>query len=231
MPDKNHSGGIAFDGTCVWVAKSTSKKVKAISLIRIYEAALLGGNYVLKNYDAVIDVDCTASFITAYNGSLWVGTFTEKGNSTLTEYKTEYSLLSVTAEKGTVYTIPSKAQGAAFFTENDTTYLAVTSSYGRTLSSKLYLFTVADDGIKMVRKLKAPAMLEEIDYDGGDIYSLFESAATEYSTKSNKCLHPVDVVTVLKSSSLASVAGISGLEKVSVFFASLMMKINAVIYK
>lgn len=231
MPDKNHSGGIAFDGTLVWVAKSTSKKVKGIALIQIYTAAMLGGNYVLKNYDAVIDTDCTASFITAYDDSLWVGTFTEKGNSTLTQYKISYSLTSVSAEKGIVYTVPSKAQGAAFFTENETTYLAVTASYGRTLSSKLYLFTVAEDGIKMVRKLSAPPMLEEIDYSDGVLYSVFESAATEYSTKSNKCLQPVDVITVLDSQKLASVAGISGIEKISVFFASLIMKINALIYK
>lgn len=229
MPDKNHSGGIAFDGRTVWVAKSTSKKVKGISMLRIIDAIVTGGNYVLNNYDAVIDIDCTASFITAYDGSLWVGTFTEKGNSTLTQYKVNYSRTA--AEKGVVYTVPSKAQGAAFFTENDTTYLAVTASYGRTLSSKLYLFTVSEDGIKIARKLSAPPMLEEIDYSDGVLYSVFESAATEYSTKSNKCLQPVDVITVLNSQKLAAVAGISGFEKISVFFASLMMKINALIYK
>lgn len=226
MPDKNHSGGIAFDGTMVWVAKSTSKKVKGIAILRIYEAALMGGNYVLSDYDAVLDVDCTASFITADNDSLWVGTFTEKGNSSVTEYKINYSLLNVTAEKGVVYTVPSKAQGAAFIENDNGKYLAVTASYGRTLSSKLYVFKVENDSLTMVRRIKAPSMLEEIDLSDGCVYSVFESAATEYCTNAfNKCFNPVDVITVLDSDKLTS-ENVSFFENISIIFARLLMQIR-----
>lgn len=226
MPDKNHSGGIAFDGTMVWVAKSTSKKVKGIAFSRINDAAIRGGNYVLSDYDAVINVNDAASFITADNGSLWVGTFSEKSNSSVTQYKIDYSLHGVKAEAGVAYTLPAKAQGAAFIENENGKYLAVSSSYGRHFPSMLYVFKIENDSPVMVRAIIAPPMLEEIELSGGYVYSVFESAATKYCMNFfNRCLNPVDVVTVLDADKLTN-ENAPFFEKISIGFSRLVMRIR-----
>ncbi|MCC8029948.1 MAG: hypothetical protein LIO75_09200 [Lachnospiraceae bacterium] len=75
LPDKNHVGGIAFDGSSVWVAKSTSRRLSEISREQIEAAAVSGQSvFELKEYDSEFNCGVIASFIGYQDDRLWVGT-------------------------------------------------------------------------------------------------------------------------------------------------------------
>ena len=72
LPERNHAGGIAFDGKHIWVARSTSGYVSAISYETLKKAASCGQqSFRLEAYDLNIYVGVTASFVTYYKGYLW----------------------------------------------------------------------------------------------------------------------------------------------------------------
>ena len=83
LPDKNHVGGIAFDGKTIFVAKSTDKQISKIAydkVERLAELALVSGVRTSKiDYDETLDVNRNASFVTVRENEgekeLWIGTF------------------------------------------------------------------------------------------------------------------------------------------------------------
>lgn len=171
LPDANHVGGITFDGTYVWIAKSATGYISGIPYESLKTAAESGReSYVLEDYERQVYVGQRASFITYGNGLIWVGTYeSEFGkNGILAGYRlgtevsdgkgegieSEAACLSagegrgeaetgeVAAKREWVFSIPSHAQGAAFLEQEGKQYLAVTASYGRYWDSKVYLFEV-----------------------------------------------------------------------------------------
>lgn len=205
LPDQTHAGGLAFDGTYVWIAKGKEKACSAISYDIIDKAARSGHVCVkLDEYTATVDCGIRASYLSYFRGQLWIGTCTEKATDgnlrrfAITADREGNLLLLQTAQ----IRVPGHANGLTFAQVNDTLCMAVNCSWSRYLSSKIYLYEVTEQGNALVFKKhghkKFPPMLEESFTDGNYVYVVFESAATRYSTLFyHKCIMPVDRVCAL----------------------------------
>lgn len=210
LPDVNHVGGITYDGKRVWIAKSTTRQCSVIDYDVIKRAAESGeSSYFLEEYTQNADCGAVASFITYYDGRIWVGTYSNRnsGMGTLRSYDVieGEQLRLVNREQ---ITIPGFANGVAF-TENDgNTYMAVSTSKGRYFHSEIYFYKVAKDisGQNLYYNYgacKFPPMAEEFVCDGENTYFLFESSATCYSTGTYAgCSYPVDRICALSTMEL-----------------------------
>ena len=208
LEDKNHVGGIAYDGEYVWIAKSGDCALSAISYARIKLAADAGEDCVSVYYDDTYAISCRASFVTYYDGLLWVGVF-EKADSMVSvlrgfEFHDKEGVTGL-LQKDELF-LPEQANGAAITKINGHVCLIVDTSYGRLKASKVHVYELSMDENNFetaVCLLKAeyefPPMLEEVEFNGQDIYYVFESAATAYATGwSFRCKYPVDRVCVTK---------------------------------
>lgn len=184
LPDKNHVGGLATDGKVIYVAKSTNKQVSVITMAQIDNILATKSLSVKVKYDYTVDCNCTASFVTYFDNTLWVGVFNEKANGELNAFSVNNKTFELT--KKLTLEIPAKANGACFTEIDGEICLAVNTSYGRKNPSQIYLFGVTDYGTgKMVitekgRYLSPPTVQNSCVYEG-KVYYLYESAATCYS--------------------------------------------------
>lgn len=206
LEDKNHVGGIAYDGEFVWIAKSGDCALSAISYDRIKLAADAGEDCVSVYYDDTYAISCRASFVTYYDGLLWVGVFEKADNRVSVlrgfEFHDKEGVTGL-LQKDELF-LPEQANGAAITKVNGHICLIVDTSYGRLKASKVHVYELSMDENNFesaVCLLKAeydfPPMLEEVECNGRDIYYVFESGATTYSTKwSFRCKYPVDRVCV-----------------------------------
>lgn len=173
LPDKNHVGGIAYDGNNIYIAKSTDKEVSIISYEKIknlveqlQKSGQKTGNI---KYDRNESVRNNASFITTRNNNgqveIWVGTFAGIGKEAILENYTFLDDGSLQFE--TSLKIEKFANGASFFQIDGTEYLLVTSSLGRNFDSRLFMSKIEQNKDGEISKSKAisfimPPMLEEI---------------------------------------------------------------------
>ena len=198
LPDKNHVGGITFDGEYIWIAKSSSGYCSGISYETIQEAVDAGEKcYTLSNYEENVYCGVTASFLTYDKEYLWIGTFQTKGKGTLACYRIMKGASERYLQKEDTIEIPSYAQGVSFLETAGRTYMILTASRGRHRDSNIYFYEMQKKKneicLEEKGKYKFPPMAEEVTSDGEYTYFLFESAATCYSTKKyKKCTYPVD---------------------------------------
>ncbi len=213
LPERNHAGGIAFDGKHIWVARSTSGYVSAISYETLKKAASCGQqSFRLEAYDLNIYVGVTASFVTYYKGYLWVGTYRtyfdgpgsfaayrisditakekfgpEKKFGPEESFDPEKNRVSQPLHPKVILEIPSYVQGAQFLERGKCVYLILAASSGRYADSVIYVYQQDKQGQDMSLKLRNkycfPPMVETLCSDGQMTYFLFESAATCYSTR------------------------------------------------
>lgn len=184
LPDSNHVGGLASDGENLFVAKSTDKQVSIITSKQIDKAMGSKSMTVSAEYDVSLDCDCTASFVTYYDGILWVGVFNEKENGELNGFTVDGKFTALS--KIVSVEIHAKANGACFAKVNDGMCLAVNSSYGRKNPSKIYLYSVSDYGTSDMAlnekdKYTTPPTVQNSCVYDGRVYYIYESAATCYS--------------------------------------------------
>lgn len=203
--DKSHVGGITFDGEYVWVAKGGNRKVEAYryedlkSLVRRYEESTFLGKPAYEFMG-----DATSSFIACYEDNIWVGTHNENSDErgVLVGYSLDNADNAGLNDSHQIIVIPPLANGAAFMEVDGVVYLAVTTSYGRHKDSLLHIYKAkfSDEEVldfQEYKILKLPPMAEEICVNGEQIYFLFESGATTYSTvESYKCNNIVTTVRV-----------------------------------
>ena len=209
LPDDNHVGGIAFDGQLIWIALSKTQKLGVIRFEDLVSTLTNDGGSVEISFYTKVSCDCIASFVTYYDRKLWVGVCDSDNNGTGT--MTVFDILGSTVDDLELsgvreFTIPIRANGAAFAQIDGELCLAVNSSYGRDEEkhkSKTHLYSVNfendyDHGILIDKGLFVlPPMAEEICIDGSDVYTLFESGATPYCTlEGNKCNDVVDRVCI-----------------------------------
>ena len=195
-----HVGGIAFDGNdTVWVSAG-EKNVRSLLISQINEA-------VNKAFDEETNARCRdsiavtlgkkvlcedqASFLTWYEGMLWVGTCNDSSKGCLKGYTISGDDTGYVIEKKRTFTIVSKANGASFCNINGRTCLAVNSSERRkdglfapNYVSRMYLYEANIQGTTELTEhgyYTMPPMAEEIAVDGGKLYTIFESAASIYS--------------------------------------------------
>lgn len=184
LSDSNHVGGIACDGKVLYIAKSSDKEISVIKLSNIKKAIKAKSDSVKIKYNYTVDCGCTASFVTCYEGVLWVGVFNEKENGELVSFKVNSNNYKLTKKYS--LPIPAKANGACFTELDGEVCLAINTSYGRKNPSQIYLFSVESYGKNdMVITEKAryitPPTVQNCDIIDGKVYYLYESAATCYS--------------------------------------------------
>ena len=209
LPDRNHVGGIAFDGENIWIAKSTSGYLSVFSLKEVEKAVLSGeDSYLLEKYTENVYCGVTASFVTWYRDRLWVGTYRSGFNpGKLTCYRPVRTENGFQLQKTCSLDIPALAQGVAFLEEDGGTFMVLSTSGGRYRDSVIFLYEAGIRGnqvsLSLQEKYHFPPMSEELVSDGESVYILFESAATCYSTENyRKCMYPVDRVCALSGRKL-----------------------------
>ncbi len=181
MKKKSHLGGIAYDGSNIWICHSNSRTLERIPYEYVQkiaedapgyciDASALSDEYELKN---------TPSCITCYGGRVWVGTHTKIFGSEMLSYS--YDEESDTLTAFSRYNIPSKVQGIAF-DRNGQVYLSI--SYGRNNSSYLKVYTslllLTKHPDEPQVKVEMPPCSEEIAIADDNIYVVFESASRKY---------------------------------------------------
>ncbi len=210
LPDVTHAGGLAFDGTYVWVAKGKDRACSAISY-EVIEQAVRARKmcYKLEDYTATVGCGIRASFLAYEQGCLWIGTSTSKtrdGNlrrfEVTTDWKENLQLVQTAQMK-----IPAHANGITFSEIDGRLCMAVNCSFSRYFGSTVHLYEAKQQGNSLIFEHKGyysfPPMLEESFSDGEYVYFLFESAATCYSKKFyNKCMLPVDRVCAVNEKDL-----------------------------
>lgn len=217
MPDKNHSGGIATDGKNIYIAKD-KQGVAYFPCDIIETAAAAKGVYILESYTDISETIDTASLITYHDGKMWVGKFNEKEDSYLYDYTiNEDGSLT----RGSItYTLPKKLQGVSFFEARGKTWMLAACSYGRTNTSTVYIYEINNNEPTKTFEYVFPPMAEEVDVHDGTVYIIFESSATEYSTKESRCPTPVDRISALDTDKLTDKGATN---KTADFFARIRM--------
>lgn len=214
LPCKEHVGGLAFDGTNVWISNGNNK-ISSISYTTVQNVVAQNEDSVAIEFNKTVNIDIKPSFMTYYDGCLWVGTHEEKEKGDFNAYDISMLNDSETAVPRFYSHIPSKAQGALFVKFEDEPYLLLTRSLGRNTDKDGYIsqieFYNPDLSSSYVninkpqKTLLAPPMIEGIATDGDYIYCCFESASTIYSTiEGNLCDTPVDRICALDTLMLFS---------------------------
>ncbi|MDR0884133.1 MAG: hypothetical protein LBN05_05985 [Oscillospiraceae bacterium] len=208
LPAKPHAGGLAFDGTKLWIA-STDQGVARVRWADIREPLSKRGDARIQirlssaQYQSVKLVDQRASFCSYALDALWVGDYRTDGTATLTAYA-----LTQEGEDVPVLTqrfrckLPNYVQGAVPTRDERGDMLYLSRSSGRAGSvAELRICTLSVDTNTYAwqRSLALPPMSEDLAVQDGVLYINFESAATGYSTiAGNKCLYPTDRVCAIE---------------------------------
>ena len=200
VPGKPHLGGLAYDpvNQIIWASSNAKGIAQAIS----FTLESLEKYDLDKNREPVeIFQECNLygivrdSFMTYYQGSLYVGCFTKGTSSVLCRYSVGEDGRLVTqntedlgmdfemAVPRATARISEKAQGMAFYQD----HLLLSQSYG-VLPSQLLFFKDSDEHLFInevsVMEYKFPEKLEQIYVDGDYLYLLFESSAYAYRASS-----------------------------------------------
>ena len=205
LPTTAHVGGVAFDGTYLWV--SNGKNVSSIkySTLDSTVASAVSNNKksVAVKFYSTCSAGTTASFLTYSDGMLWIGEFKDKGDSSGKMYSYTVSSDGKTLKKKYYITLPDRIQGACF----KDGYLILSRSYNRNVSSSSYISELriykisepdSNGNIKknsVVKTIDLPPMVEGLVAGSNYMYMLFESGATKYykgSDGNGKCKYPID---------------------------------------
>ena len=205
LPSKAKVGGIAYDGTNVWISKGKAAASFPYSVIT--DAVNGGKSYTeLASYRSSYSLDSTASFMGYHNGILWIGTFSQS-SSTMKGYSiTNQSTLPSLTPTYTM-AIPSKTQGITFDVEGT---MILSRSY-RTKKAKsgyisqLRTYKPSFDAPKSSGKVlknaalkvtTMPPMVEGVAVYNTYTYALFSSSYYK------SCKYPVDRVIAMKTNKL-----------------------------
>lgn len=201
MDTKSHLGGIAYDGTNIWVCNSSKLSVERIPYDFICKAVIdyKGKCLDIRNMVEQYPVNLIPSCITYYDNQLWIATHAKYTNSQMISYVFDRTQNQLVFEN--IYHIPSKVQGIAF---DDNGRVLLSTSYGRKSSSYLKIYNSAGEMSKNVEKyiksIEMPPCSEGIDFDNQRLYVIFESAGKKYleGTDGNgKSIAPLDKILII----------------------------------
>ena len=184
-----HVGGLAYDirYNRLWICGQRGGKAElmVVSLRKLEAYPADATNPLVYDERVVLTQPRRASFVSYYDGSIYVGVFYAERKSRLYRYKLTWSgdLPERTARHATdTYSIPKLAQGVCLTSD----YLYVSQSYGHK-SSHIYVYRNEGEGeidtSKAVGSFELPPMLEDIDAADGALYTLHESGAAEYRNR------------------------------------------------
>lgn len=200
----SHLGGIAYDGTNVWICHSENWTLEKIPFYYIEKAVHLNisTNVDVSSGSSYYKIGNRPSCVTYYKGKLYVATQSSIFNSVMVAYKFDGKKLV----KKNKYTIPKNVQGVTF---NDESEVFLSTSYGRTKSSYLKVYRSLDSMNRNPKKFKLrvemPPCSEEIAVYGDDLFILFESAGAKYFTGTDGngiSKSPIDKILSLEINSL-----------------------------
>jgi hypothetical protein len=190
LPSKTHAGGLGFDGINLWIPTGT--KISSVPLTVVDEAVQSGEPYTWIDYGTTVSLGITASYITYYEGKLWVGSYNELSSTNMYSYVIENKSSDPSLSKADTIVMPTRVQGAAF---TSTGCLILSRScqlykglrgYMRQLDVYLPDYANAADGVislgEAVNTVAMPSMNEDIAISGTYLYVNFESGAFEKST-------------------------------------------------
>jgi len=204
MDARSHLGGIAFDGTYIWVCNSSKMALEKIpySFVRHMILENKGGFVDVRNLMEIYPVRNIPSTVSTYHGQLWVATHSIWTKGTMTGYLYNESSDELRAI-GSFY-VPQKVQGVAF-SEMGEVYLS--TSYGRRKNSFIKKYISINDMSKNVKEyqdiIELPPCSEGIAYENGKLYVVFESAGKKYlegTDGKGKSLAPLDKILVISTS-------------------------------
>ena len=206
LPSKAKVGGLAYDGTNVWVSKG--KAVASFPYSVITDAVNSGKKFTsLSSYRSVCTLDSTASFMGYYNNVLWIGTFKASASSTMKGYTLSNKETLPSLTPAYTMSVPSRTQGITFDVDGT---MVLTRSYRTKKAKDNYIsqvrtyrpsFASAGSSGKVLKNtalkvMKLPPMAEGVAIYGTYTYALFSSSY--YKT----CKYPVDRVLALKTNKL-----------------------------
>lgn len=200
LPGQPHVGGLAYDSEhqILWYSSNTQELAQAVSLTMEsienydYDAGRhpIATNQIASLYGIVRD-----SFMTFYDGCLYVGCFTKYTDSAIARYAVDdQGNLINTMDEGLgmnfgmavpldYSTISEQAQGMTFYNDK----LLLSHSFG-ILPSRVVFYEKSDKRLYVDENsavsYRFPERIEQIFVDGDDLYVLFESAAYAYSSAS-----------------------------------------------
>ena len=209
LPNKPHVGGVAYDGSNIWITQS--KSLRSFKFSEIETAVKNESSYYeIADYDTVQSLSHKAGSVVYYYDLLWVASYNELAKGVLTSYQIDSKEKSPVLVYCEQVKIPSKVQGIEF-TENGRLLL---SRSCQTDSSKRGFFhqvdvykpdlEFIDDGEIKLGKVRntidMPTMGEEIAIDGNYVYINFESVSFGSAVKpmDRICAFPLSYMTKLK---------------------------------
>lgn len=209
LPNKSHAGGIAFDGTNLWITQA--KTLRSIPYTAVSAAIKKKEPYVeLSAYDAVVNLPQQAATVTYYKKLLWVASYDELKSGYLVSYKIANKSKTPTLTALNTIKMPTRVQGIAF-TSNGRLLVSrscQTSAKQRGFMHQLDVYkpniSKASNGIislgNVRNSINMPTMNEEIAVSGNCMYVGFESVSfsTAVMRMDRVCALPVSFVTKLK---------------------------------
>lgn len=201
MDEKSHLGGIAFDGSNIWVCNSSKMSIERISYTFLcFAIENHKGNCVdIRNLVEAYPVHLIPSSITFYDGHLWVVTHTKQTNSQMISYY--FDIVDNKLCFNDIYYIPPRVQGMTFDKDGR---VILSTSYGRRRSSFIKIYSSAEEMSMNVDKyeemIELPPCSEGIAIDNQKLYVIFESAGKKYleGTDGNgKSIAPLDKILII----------------------------------
>lgn len=205
LPSKAKVGGIAYDGTNIWISKG--KAVASFPYTVVTDAVNSGKAYSeLASYRSTYSLDSTASFMGCYNNILWVGTFSQS-SSTMKGFSVTNKTTVPSLVPTYTMAVPSKTKGITFDSEGT---MILTRSYRVKKAKSGYISQIrtykpsfgspsASGKVlknSALKTTKMPPLVSGVAVYGTYTYALFSSSY--YST----CKYPVDRVIALKTNNL-----------------------------
>lgn len=187
LPSRLHAGGLAFDGTNIWITHTTN--LYSIKYSKIKSAISKKASYVeIPAYSSIVAAGQNAGSLYYYKNLLWVGSY----NETSSGYLGSYQIVNKTAAAPSLLLkrrikIANRVQGFAF-TSNG--YLVLSRSCQTDKSKRGFLHQLdvykpnvkkASQGIvkpgRIRKRVDMPSMNEEIAISGKYLYVNYESGA------------------------------------------------------
>lgn len=181
MDAQSHLGGIAFDGSYIWVCNSSKMSLERISYSFVQHMIFenKGGFVDARNLIEIYPVRNIPSTVSAYHGQLWVSTHSIWTKGTMIGYLYNESSDELRAIGS--FHVPQKVQGVAF---TETGEVIISTSYGRKKNSYIKKYSsinVMSNDVKDYKEaIELPPCSEGIAYENGKLYVLFESASKKY---------------------------------------------------
>lgn len=184
----SHVGGIAYDSenNLLWVS-GTHGSIRAYDVESLVNEEVVEATFV----DEKIGKDLinfkgekSISYLTIYDGKLYVGSFTLLQNAKMKVYDIENND-GIKLKYINNVAVPSKVQGVTFFEKDNKQYIAFSRSYGSDFESFIQIYSFdedfdCDEQEYVVIKLK-PMLEQIVANEDGILYSVFESNARLYN--------------------------------------------------